>query len=213
MDRQNTMTKGLSQAATSPIVKHRPQYHQSGHAPAIHLQHRTGIANAMTPHMPRCVIVTAVIESFLGIELALFSVCTSPISAPVFFLLLTLLTYSKSQVTGTETSVVASPHPFLPSSQQPYPLARSAIASAPSCTSPRHRLDLPQSVLTGGIWLRACHTSFSILRTPLSTQLKILPKQFDRLGAGKAEPEEAVHGALLNLRSGFPAGDGRFANA
>src|SRR5262245_10728880 len=39
----------------------------------------------------------------------------------------------------------------------------------------------------------------------LPTHLKILPQQFHRLRAGEAEAEESVHGALLNLRAGFPA--------
>src|SRR5262245_16476059 len=47
----------------------------------------------------------------------------------------------------------------------------------------------------------------------LRTHLKILPQQFYRLRAGEAEAEESIHGALLNLRAGLPAGDRRFAHA
>jgi len=47
----------------------------------------------------------------------------------------------------------------------------------------------------------------------LPTQLKIVPQQLHRFGAGEVEAEESIHGALLNLRAGFPAGVGRLAHA
>jgi len=44
-------------------------------------------------------------------------------------------------------------------------------------------------------------------------RLEIAPQQFHRGRAGAADAEKTVHGALLNLRPGFPAGDRRFAHA